>query len=159
MEKHPKSKGWWQTIPGILTATAGIITAVTGLIVAMHQAGFLYRKETPQISSVTKLPGVTASKESTPTGASEEQQPRYSPSKTASVSGTYNGSAFNQTYGRSGKLRLVINSDSSGKVTGTINITGALVGSGPLEGHTDGYSIGFTSVERSTLACLLRGKV
>lgn len=39
MNEEPKSKGWWQTVPGILTATAGIITAVTGLIVALHQAG------------------------------------------------------------------------------------------------------------------------
>src|SRR6266702_2303404 len=38
MDAGEKSKGsWWQTVPGILTATAGIITAVTGLIVALHQ--------------------------------------------------------------------------------------------------------------------------
>lgn len=30
---------WWQTMPGVLTATAAIITAATGLIVALHQAG------------------------------------------------------------------------------------------------------------------------
>src|SRR5262245_49706019 len=32
---------WWQTVPGILTATAATVTAVTGLIVALHQAGVL----------------------------------------------------------------------------------------------------------------------
>jgi len=37
MDTGKQSKGpWWQTVPGILTATGGIITAVTGLILAMH---------------------------------------------------------------------------------------------------------------------------
>jgi hypothetical protein len=36
MADEPKSHGWWQTVPGMLTATAGIITAVTGLIIALH---------------------------------------------------------------------------------------------------------------------------
>ena len=31
-------KGFFQTIPGILTAIAGIITALTGLLVALHQS-------------------------------------------------------------------------------------------------------------------------
>ena len=40
MPEEPKSPGgWWQTVPGMLTATAGIITAVAGLIVALNQAG------------------------------------------------------------------------------------------------------------------------
>lgn len=34
-------KSWWQTLPGVLTATAGVITAVTGLIVALNQVGLL----------------------------------------------------------------------------------------------------------------------
>jgi flagellar motor component MotA len=36
MAEEQKPQRWWQTVPGILTATAGIITAVTGLIVALH---------------------------------------------------------------------------------------------------------------------------
>jgi hypothetical protein len=36
---------WWQTIPGVLTATAGIITAVTGLIVALNQSRLFGTKE------------------------------------------------------------------------------------------------------------------
>ena len=36
--------GWWQTLPGILTATATIITAVTGLIVALNQMGLFSKK-------------------------------------------------------------------------------------------------------------------
>lgn len=39
MTDDQKSRGWWQTLPGILTATAGIITAVAGLVVALTQAG------------------------------------------------------------------------------------------------------------------------
>ncbi|HEV2717355.1 MAG TPA: hypothetical protein VGU64_18960, partial [Terriglobales bacterium] len=37
MDAGEQSKGpWWQTVPGLLTATGGIITAVTGLILALH---------------------------------------------------------------------------------------------------------------------------
>jgi hypothetical protein len=39
MAEEQRAQGWWQTVPGILTATAGIITAIAGLIVALHQAG------------------------------------------------------------------------------------------------------------------------
>jgi hypothetical protein len=112
------------------------LAAITAFLAALGTVGALITKFTE--------------KESTSVRPSEEQLTRYLPSKTVSVSGTYNGTVFNQTYGRSGKLRLVINSDSVGKVTGTVTITGGLSGSGPLEGHTDGHSIGFTSVEPST---------
>lgn len=39
MVDNQKPRSWWQTLPGILTATAGVITAVTGLIVALHGIG------------------------------------------------------------------------------------------------------------------------
>jgi hypothetical protein len=39
MAEEPKPHSWWQTLPGILTATAGIITAVTGLLVVLYNAG------------------------------------------------------------------------------------------------------------------------
>ncbi len=53
MNEGPQSKGWWQTVPGILTAMAGIITAVTGLIVALHQIGIIGGEEqkVPQVHS------------------------------------------------------------------------------------------------------------
>ncbi|MGZ0019320.1 hypothetical protein [Nitrosomonas sp. wSCUT-2] len=41
MTDEQKSQKWWQTAPGLLSATAGLITAATGMIVALHQAGFL----------------------------------------------------------------------------------------------------------------------
>lgn len=40
MAEEPKLTSWWQTLPGILTATAGIITAITGLLVVLYNAGF-----------------------------------------------------------------------------------------------------------------------
>ena len=46
-DSESESKGWWQTLPGLLTATAAIITALTGLLVAAHQAGFLSRELQP----------------------------------------------------------------------------------------------------------------
>ena len=39
MADEPRPPGWWQTVPGILTATAAVITAVAGLIAALSQAG------------------------------------------------------------------------------------------------------------------------
>ncbi len=37
MAEEQKNQAWWQTMPGILTATAAIITAVTGLIAVLYQ--------------------------------------------------------------------------------------------------------------------------
>jgi hypothetical protein len=62
MNEEPGSKGWWQTIPGILTATAGIVTAVAGLIVALHQAGFFEagNEKAPQVQNgIVTPPKVT----------------------------------------------------------------------------------------------------
>jgi len=42
MDDSGRSKGsWWQTLPGILTATAGLLTAIAGLVVALSQIGLL----------------------------------------------------------------------------------------------------------------------
>jgi hypothetical protein len=53
MDEEPQSKGWWRTVPGMLTATAGIITAVTGLIVALNQTGIFdgEKQKAPQVQS------------------------------------------------------------------------------------------------------------
>lgn len=40
MTDEQKSQKWWQTAPGLLSATAGLITAATDMIVALHQVGF-----------------------------------------------------------------------------------------------------------------------
>ena len=39
MSEVSNTKGWWRSMPVVLTATAGVITAVTGLIVAISQFG------------------------------------------------------------------------------------------------------------------------
>jgi hypothetical protein len=49
-----ESKGWWQTLPGLLTAAAGIITAITGLLVAVHQTGLFDRASHPAAQSQTQ---------------------------------------------------------------------------------------------------------
>ena len=46
MAEKQRSQGWWQTVPGILTATAGIITAIAGLIAALNQAGVFAKAPT-----------------------------------------------------------------------------------------------------------------
>jgi len=38
-DTESESKGWWQTLPGLLTAAAAATTALTGLLVAAHQIG------------------------------------------------------------------------------------------------------------------------
>ena len=45
------SSGWWQTLPGLLTAGAGILTALSGFLVVLHQLGFLGEKNTPEVQS------------------------------------------------------------------------------------------------------------
>jgi hypothetical protein len=45
--EEPKTHGWWQTLPGILTTIVGIITGLTGLIVALQQAGVFQKKPEP----------------------------------------------------------------------------------------------------------------
>jgi hypothetical protein len=42
-----RSRRWWETIPGLVSATVGIIIAMTGLIVAIHQVGFIDKKDKP----------------------------------------------------------------------------------------------------------------
>jgi len=53
-DTKPESKGWWQTLPGLLTAAAAIITAVTGLLVAVHQTGFFDRSPQPPPQTQSK---------------------------------------------------------------------------------------------------------
>ena len=64
MAEEQRSQGWWQTVPGILTATAGIITAIAGLIAALHQAGVFTsapkQVQPPPSSSATTAPPPTS---------------------------------------------------------------------------------------------------
>jgi len=83
MEDRPKEKGWWQTVPGILTAAAGIITAVTGLIVALNQAGVFDRGERkappPPTSAERPQPKAEAPPPPPTKGSSETLPPPSAP--------------------------------------------------------------------------------
>ena len=63
MSKDPESdaKGWWQTLPGILTAGAAFLTAIGGLLVAIHQTGFFNRspQPAPQTQSASRPTGAS----------------------------------------------------------------------------------------------------
>ncbi len=65
MSKDPESdaKGWWQTLPGILTAGAAFLTAIGGLLVAIHQTGFFNRspQPAPQTQSASRPTGANPS--------------------------------------------------------------------------------------------------
>jgi hypothetical protein len=56
-DPEPESKGWWQTLPGLLTAAAAIITAVTGLLLALHQTGLFNRSAPAQTQSASQTAG------------------------------------------------------------------------------------------------------
>jgi len=74
-ESEKSERSWWQTLPGILTATAGIITAITGLIVAIQQfmvpptrSNAEAGKQSPTPISVYKSQEGPSAKEETPVG-------------------------------------------------------------------------------------------
>lgn len=48
----PFAGGWWQTLPGLLTATAGILTALSGLLVVLHQLGLVGSPDRAQVTAV-----------------------------------------------------------------------------------------------------------
>jgi hypothetical protein len=56
-DAETESKGWWKTLPGLLTAAAAIITALTGLLVALHQTGLLNRTPPAQTQSSSQTAG------------------------------------------------------------------------------------------------------
>ncbi len=39
MEKDTATQGWWQSLPGVITAVGGLLTALTALVIALHQTG------------------------------------------------------------------------------------------------------------------------
>ena len=59
MDEAPKSSSWWQTLPGILTATAGIITAISGLLVVLYQSP-LFKSDTKPDSAHSTAASVMA---------------------------------------------------------------------------------------------------
>jgi hypothetical protein len=45
MAEEGKSQGWWQTLPGVITATGGLLTAITALVVTLNQVGVFGKRE------------------------------------------------------------------------------------------------------------------
>lgn len=51
-------QSWWQTLPGVLTATAGVLSAITALVVALNQAGIFKTHSDPVAApSLATAPG------------------------------------------------------------------------------------------------------
>src|SRR6266566_3239866 len=96
MTEESKTQSWWQSLPGILTATAGTITAIAGLVVALYQAGFFEHDK--KESAVAGAPSATVSAshedakeadvQSTSPALSVSAQP---PSKTTNLLAADNG--------------------------------------------------------------------
>lgn len=52
--------GWWQTLPGMLTAVAGVMTALAGLILALSQIGLLDLHRGPAAAASPPLSAAAA---------------------------------------------------------------------------------------------------
>ena len=78
MAEEKRSQSWWQTVPGILTATGGVITAVATLIGVLNQSGVFDDEGKSQppvtrpIKSATLPPVSIPPKEITPNHTSEQ---------------------------------------------------------------------------------------
>jgi hypothetical protein len=66
VSEDERSKGWWQTLPGIITGVTATITALAGLIVAVNQTGWFGPRERT---------AVTASPPSAPAAAPDPTAP------------------------------------------------------------------------------------
>lgn len=60
-----EKQSWWQTLPGILTATAGVITAVTGFLLAVNQSGCFHKEAKSSMVQTTVDSSANGSKLST----------------------------------------------------------------------------------------------
>ncbi|BDT68129.1 hypothetical protein os1_23110 [Comamonadaceae bacterium OS-1] len=56
MDEDPKSKSWWNTLPGVLTAVAAVIAAVTAPVSTLHQTGWIGAKASTSQPSSTQPP-------------------------------------------------------------------------------------------------------
>jgi hypothetical protein len=57
MTSEQRPTGFWQTLPGILTAIGAVLTAVTGLLVALHQIGVLKSRPSQADVAVVRQAG------------------------------------------------------------------------------------------------------
>jgi len=65
------TKGFWQTVPGLLTGTAAVLTAIGGLLAVLFQMGVLGAADSaPPLASVTATQSIIATTDS-PVAATE----------------------------------------------------------------------------------------
>lgn len=77
MSDEGKARGWWHTLPGLITAITATITAVTGLIVAINQTGW-FGGQGPPAATKSPVPSHSA-----PSGSVAPLLPAPAPSPTA----------------------------------------------------------------------------
>ena len=83
-KEEQQPRGFWRTLPGVLTAVATIITAVTGLLIAFGQLGLFEDEGTP-----------TGGQPETVTPQLDDQ----TDATTDPISGTWSGEATQETGG------------------------------------------------------------
>ena len=68
MDEDPKSKSWWNTLPGVLTAVAAVIAAATALVSTLHQTGWIGAKAPASLSTANGAAAASTSLASPGTG-------------------------------------------------------------------------------------------
>jgi hypothetical protein len=92
MAQEPTSQSWWQSLPGVITATGGLLTAITALVVALHQAGIFGKSDAADKQEIVA--------QETPAGKAQEapqSPPPSNPSEVGSPQPVAQKSAANDT--------------------------------------------------------------
>ena len=90
-KKDENGKGFWTTLPGILTAVAALITALTGLLVGLQQAGIIGQKkdDTEKSKSTVQIQkNSNPSEERNSSGKGSQEISSGGPAGTAAISTT-----------------------------------------------------------------------
>ena len=74
MPNESEPKGWWHTLPGILTAVAAVVTAVSGLLVAVKNMDSSRSAAAPAAPVAVQTPTPTPSPTPTPTPTPAQTQ-------------------------------------------------------------------------------------
>ena len=123
-----RSRRWWKTMPGLVTAAAGIVAAVAGLFVMLHQIGPPSNKE--------KTASVSSSSDNDTTERLEATAPSAKPAKTTEPSKAKSAPSGTKTLADDRVTRYSVAFPSGTEVTlqnnrgeGTYKILAALVDS------------------------------
>lgn len=102
MDDESTGRGWWKTLPGILTALAAVVTAVTGLVVGLHQVGFFRGADEPPRRVSAQASPREGTDGAAPTGAAAEAATATNPDA------PYRGAVPRETEVRAGPLVYTI---------------------------------------------------